>query len=354
MTRQRKRGKVNQDHIKDKRFEDRNISTLEGHQRAGKTLKSPFSRIPVPITWRSWYDECLPNILWACILSSFLDRDCYLDLFRRLISDTREKIERRKETFVTHNYLATMTENEFDTMFSAVLANEEAKQHLSALRLIGCLPDRAHWARHLPDPDPEKDWLILARAVHDTFDHHSQRATDIRWLKVMHHVFAREDLSLGPQQAEIIEEFRLYPNKGDMNTVRPRIRSIELATRGLGLGEELTHEAGAMNSLPLAYVDAFWSEMKTETRCIGSREFKNPEIAPAELRDEVREVYQKLGKHFHATTITTAPDSRHDGAFGLTLYALTLLIDAVVTYSHNLVEGRIILRSIMEAFVTLH
>jgi hypothetical protein len=180
MARQRKRGKVNQGHIKDKSFEDRNISTLESHQHAGKTLKSPFSRIPAPIDWRCWYDECVPNILWACILTSFLDRDSYLDLFRCLVIDTREKVERRKETFVTHNYLATMTENEFDAMFFAVLANNEAKRHLAALRLIGCLPDRSHWSRHLPDPDPEKDWLILARAVRDTFNHHSQRATDIR------------------------------------------------------------------------------------------------------------------------------------------------------------------------------
>jgi hypothetical protein len=220
-------------------------------------------------------------------------------------------------------------------MFSAVLANSEAKRHLAALRLIGCLPDRSHWFRHLPDPDPEKDWLILARAVRDTFNHHSQRATDIRWLKVMHHIFAREDLSFGPQQAGTVEEIRLYPNKGDMHTVRPRIRSIELATRGLGLGEELMHEAGATNSLPLAYVDAFWSEMKTQTKCIVAKEFKDLEIGPAELRDEICQIYQKLGEHFHATAITTATDARHDGAFGLTLYALALFLDAAASYSHT-------------------
>ena len=50
---------------------------------------------------------------------------------------------------------------------------------------------------------------------------------------------------------------------------------------------------------------------------------------------------------------TTAPDPRHDGAFGLVLYALTLLLNAASGYSHNLVEGRIITWTIFEAFVTL-
>lgn len=353
MTKKRKKGKANKDHIKDHRFKDRNVSPLESLPRAGKTLKSPFSRLQGFMVNRSWYDECIPNIIWACILSSFLERDTYLDLFRRLIADTREKIERRKEIFVTHNFLATTTSEEFDTMFSGVLANEEARRYLSALRLIDCLPDRMHWDRHLPEPDTEKDWQILAHAVGDTFDHQSQRATDIRWLKIAHYLFCQERLVIPPGK---VEEFAYYPNKGDMRSVRPSIRALEIGTRTIEFGEEPTQKTGKGGtvSLPPRHDEAFWSEMKAKSGCIVSAEFQDPELGPAELRDEALSIMQEVDKHFHATIITTAPDPRHDGAFGLVLYSLTLLFNSAISYSHNLVEGRIILRSIMEAFVTLH
>ena len=238
-------------------------------------------------------------------------------------------------------------------MFSAIFSNKEARRYLSALRLIECLPDRAHWARHLPEPDPEKDWQILIHAVGDTFDHQSQRATDIRWFKIAYLLLCQERLVLPPKMAEEIE---YYPSKGDMRFVRPSIRALEIGTRTIEFGEEPTQRTGkeGVVSLPARHDEAYWAEMRAKVGCIVSNEFQGPKRGPAELYDEALKIMQDIEKHFHATTATTAPDPRHDGAFGLALYALTLLFNAATSYSHNLVEGRIMLRSIMEAFVTLH
>ncbi len=353
MARKPTKRKANKNHIKDLRFKDRNVSPLESHPRAGHKLQSPFSRLQGHMIKSSWHDECIPNIIWACILSSFLERDTYLKLFSQLIRDTRENLERRKEIFLTHNFLATTTEDEFDTIFSNILSSEEARRYLSALRIVDCLPDRKHWTRHLPEPDFEKDWQILAHAVADTFDHQSQGATDIRWLKIAYFLFCQERLVMPPGK---VEEIEYYPNKGDMRTVRPSIRALEITTRMIEFGEEPTQKSGngGTVSLPPRHDEAFWLEMKAKSECIVSTAFRGPELGPAELRDEVLEIMQEVDKHFHATTTTTAPDSRHDGAFGLVLYALTLLFNAAISYSHNLVEGRFMLRSIMEGFVTLH
>lgn len=351
-----KKTKAKKGHVKHTDFKHTNVSSLEDHPLAGKTLKSPFSKLPGQMRHSSWYNECIPNIIWACIVASFLERKDYLNLFRKLIVNAREKLLRRKETFVTHNFLAELSADEFDTLLAPILTNDGACSALSALRLVDCLPDRAHWDRHLSEPDPEKDWQILAYAVGETFDHHSERATDIRWLKLLYYIVCQERFLFDPMFADRLEEFRLYPDKGDMNSVQPSIRALEIGTRSVEFGDEptLKVEGEGIIALPPRHDEQFWAEMQRKVTCILPAEFKPPTPGPAELRDQLFQILEGLDEHFHATITTTSPDPRHDGAFGLALYALTLLLDASISYSHNLVEGRLMLRSIVEAFLNLH
>jgi Family of unknown function (DUF5677) len=239
-------------------------------------------------------------------------------------------------------------------MFGAVLANKKALLALSALKLIDCLPDRRHWDRHLPERDPEEGWGVLAEAVFRTADHQSQEATDVRWLKFMHFVVCQERIFFPKALEERIEEMMLYPNKGDMRSVRPMIRSAEMMTRALEYGEQPTpRDTEGSVELPARHDEAFWKEMRGKSKCIAPLEDTAPEMGPGNLRSEILSIYSQLDDHFHATTVSTAPDPRHDSGFGLSLYALTLLLDASIGYSHSLVEGRIMLRSIIEAFLTL-
>lgn len=342
-------------HIKHSDFQGMQVSALESHPRVGKTLKTPFSKLGSELVQNSWLDTAVPNIIWACIITARLEREVCIELFRRVVVDTREKVARRKETFVTHSFLGTLSTEEFDTMFGAILANENAKLALSVLKLIDCLPDRAHWDRHLPEPDPKEGWNVLAEAVFKTADHQSQEATDVRWLKLMHFVVCQERVVFPKALEERIEEMMSYPNKGDMRSVRPMIRSAEMMTRAVEYGEQPTpkHKGEGNVELPARHDEAFWKEMRAKSGCITPLQDTKPEVGSDELRQEVLSIYGHLDHHFHATTLSTAPDARHDSAFGLTLYALTLLLDASISYSHSLVEGRIMLRSIVEAFLTL-
>jgi hypothetical protein len=191
-------------HIKVERFSDRNISALEDHPRIGKTLKNPFSRIP-SMTPRSWVNECIPNIFWGCVLASSIERTEYLSIFRTVVINTRERVKNYKDTFITHNHLTRLSAEDFDAIFQNAFANKAALDSLSALLLVDCLPDRTHWQRHLPAPNAEH-WQVLARAVADAFDHQSQTATDLRWLKLMHlAIMGRVHFS--SQQADFVEEW---------------------------------------------------------------------------------------------------------------------------------------------------
>jgi len=228
------------------------------------------------------------------------------------------------------------------------LGDEEAAACLAPLRLVDCLPDKIHWERCLKMPDAEAGYQKLAAAVAETFDHQSEKSTDIRWIKLMYLIVVGK-VQFSGEMSERLEEYRLYPNKGDMRAVRPSIRASEIGFRQFEFGENLA--AGV--ELPPDHREDFWREMKSKTICIAAEKFTPPSAAQKDVSREVADVFQALQNHFDETISTTAPDARHDGAFGLSLYAVSLLLNAAVGYGHEVTEGRIILRSIVEAFITL-
>ncbi|MEQ8693839.1 MAG: DUF5677 domain-containing protein [Gammaproteobacteria bacterium] len=346
--------KKSKKHIANKKFTDRNLSSIGDHVRHGKRLKSPWSKIQPTFTPSSWHERCVPNALWACILAGNLERDHCLDLFRHFVKSTREDIPEYETTFVTHNFLATLADNEFDVMFKHALSDPQANKLLSALLAVEWLPDRSHWKRHLTEVDPAQAGATLARAVAACYDHQSQEATDVRWLKLLHFAVSGR-IVLPPEMAERLQ---LYPNKGDMREVRPSIRAMELGLRMIEFGEEpIDLEKKALpphrSPLPKIDIEEFWVEMKAKTECVFPYNFSPPKQISPELRDEIINVYRSAQTHFDETITTTGFDPRHDGAFGLTLYALSLLVSTAYKAGHDLAEGRIVLRIMLELFVTL-
>ena len=333
-------------HIKHKKFGDYNISPLEDHQKKGNLLKTPLNNLP-GLSFTSWIDDYAPNIIWACILASSLNRKHYLRLFRSVISNMKAEVEKYNEHFICHNTLALLSESEFDAAFRAILADSVASEALRSLLLIDWLPDRSHWSRHLAAPDPATHYEVLARSIAGCFDHQSEMATDVRWLKVAYGAICGR-IFFAETTRETAEGIIQFPEHGDMRRVRPSIRSMELSTRNFEKPSET-------DVRPLQEIDAedFWREMKSKTQCIFHFDGTMPATGPIELRDEIMRVFEDAQHHFDDTVKTTKADPRHDGAFGLVLYCLTLLLDATISYSHCLVEGRTILRMIVEALITL-
>ena len=305
----------------------------------------------------SWYHDCIPNILWACILTSFLEREDYLFIFRAIIGNAREKLECRKSSYLTHNFLSTLSEQDFDLLMRPVLSNPVAADWLRALRLVDCLPDRPLWDRHLDEPDTERDWNILIHAVADTFDHQSERSTDIRWLKLMFMAICREQIVFPAEPGgSMVDELLQFPKMGDMRAVRPTIRALEISFRGIELGDEEFKRRGDHPDPPLPQFHGtqFWKEMFEKTACIPPDEPKSPKPVKKELVDEAFRVLQALDQHFFATIQSTATEPRHDGAFGLAIYAVTLLFNSSYGYVHGRPEGRIILRTLAEVCIVMH
>lgn len=106
-------------------------------------------------------------------------------------------------------------------------------------------------------------------------------------------------------------------------------------------------------TLPLKHTEQFWKEMFEGTSCDVVEKLSLPEPPIKSIKSEIFDIYHAVSNHFDATVTHTGIDAQHDAAFGLTLYALTLALNSAMGYGHVLVEGRMVLRSIMEAFIIL-
>lgn len=343
------------DEIKHASFKDRNLTMLDALSRDKSTVQNAFTKLGVNMQTTSWFDECVPNFLWAAIVVTALERSEALELFRRIVAIEMD-MPKRTEIFITHNYLSVATPEEFDRMMAPVLAHGELKTIMSALLYVDWLPDRQHWQRHYEMIDDASAANILMAAVAATHGPQSQAATDMRWVKLLSSIFAQDRLRFDAMFEERVNDIAGYPNNGDMEKVRPSIRAMELMTRitEFGTGGTTKNWPEDRASLPHYDAEQFWQEMHRKTDCLVPSKIKRADVGPKEARQEFSNIAKAVDTHFHSTSTTTRADPRHEGAFGLVLYACHLAATTAITPTHTLAEGRIILRTILEAYITLH
>lgn len=351
-----KQGKK-RDQIKQPKFKDRNLTMLDALKRDKNTVQSPFKRLGGNIfSPTSWLDDCLPNLLWAAVVISEVERDTALEIFRGVVRATIDHVAKHDELFVTHNYLAIASNEEFDAMMAPVLGSEALKKVMPALLFSTWLPDREHWARHFEPMEENVAAGILMAAVGRAHFHQSQEATDLRWLKMLSLIFAQKRMQFDQSFQKQLEEIAYYPNEGDMRAVRPTIRAMEMGTRTIEFGAEEMAASWPKDRAPLSKYDPepFWKEMQEKTSCLVPSKFEQAEVGASDTRKELHKINGLLLGHFHKSAHTTKADARHEGAFGIALYAFHLALVAAATPTNSLAEGRIILRTVLELVITLH
>ncbi|MCA3351076.1 MAG: hypothetical protein INF97_10810 [Roseomonas sp.] len=344
----------------DKRSKREFYSSLDSHQRQGGKLLAPFTaKLGTKISWANWRDGAMHDVLWATLIRGNLSQEEALHIFRQVVAAARENKNRDafKETFITHSVLSVLPAQVFDEMLAPVLRNTRTLDLLRPLLFFRSLPDRHHWARHLSEPDPALHSDPLMRAVASCLDHQSQEATDIRWFKLTYFavVCDRIRLAMDDKEAasEQMEEWRLYPNYGDQHAVRPSIRAAEMMLRSTNekSGQPIEVPVSLEASMPPAWHDGFWQECLKATPCILPPIKKPERINCDAYREQFLMMLSGLSEHFIGTLKNTNVDARRDSAFGLVMYAIVLCLGLVQV--HQRAEGRIILRSIVEIFITI-
>lgn len=335
-------------------FASHNISMLDNHERIGTKLIPPLAQIPMAKS-SSWLDHHMPEMLWAVLLTGTLNRIQYLNCFREIAAICREwflRIEAAKNSelenksgaahnftvIVDHIKLAEVSDEEFNKFLSVVLAHPMGCVALRPLLLLDCLPGYDRWRHALQVEPSNDDWSILARSVGGVIDHQSEASTDIRWFKLILPIISGR-MRFPESEAERLDELRLFPDKGDMRSVRPFIRSGEMVLR---------------RNPPSPWVEAFWTLAMNKTGCVDPSKddgytFSDTEINSTALyaaRDAVAE-------RFHSNASPLRIDPRLDSAFGLTLYGLSILEEIGMHRMQTRIVGAIALRALAEVCITL-
>ena len=340
---------------KDSRFSSLNISSIDQHKRAGSKLVPSLAQIP-NMTTSSWSDHHMPEMLWAVLLAGVLERRNYLDVLRKVAAQCRSWFLREDDEndeeqspdpevglnfsiIVDQTKLAEVSDEEFHDFIKIPLAQPLGYAALRPILLIEDLPGIARWKEYVDAEPTEHDWNTLARAIANVLDHQSEASTDIRWFKVIVAIISGR-MRFPESFAERLEEFRLFPDKGDMRSVRPSIRSMEMSLR--------RNEAAE-------WIERFWAQALRETVCIDPSEgegytFIETGIDPNTLYAARDGVIEKFRRNIQADRV----DARLDSAFGLVLYALGIIEEIGMHRIHTRIVGAVALRSLAEVSITLH
>jgi Family of unknown function (DUF5677) len=318
-------------------------SSLDQHKRLGKSLVPPLLTVP-GVTFQSWTNDRLPEMLWACLVISVLPRSHALNAFREIASIGLKYRDRQGtgEWSLFQSQLPLQPPEIFNQILAVITRHPLGYAALRPLLLFDGLPGRDQWMSALTVEVQEGDWQTLGDAVLKVLDHHSQEATDVRWLSVLFKI-ALGLLYLPVGMKDHGEEILHYPNRGDMRSVRPSIRAMEMSL--------------AMGSKPekTVWSTTFWKECLDKTRCapVGLPRQTGPAYDRIASIKQIWQVHEALLNHWFTTLDTTAIDAKHDAAFGFGFYSLAVLLEMIVGRNGSGITGRLLLRTLVECRISL-
>lgn len=320
---------------------------LSRHTRIGKTLVPPLMRMPGGVNFSSWCNERLPEMLWAALLINVYPRNDALGAFREIAALGVTYSEKSDECIAWSLNLSSLAKQPYELISSIVKIIKKHPLATTALRpllLLESLPARDVWKTEIAAVPEDGDWQTLGEAVLKCFDHQSQEATDIRWLKLMFKI-CLGGLQFASTMEEKIEELRLYPNKGDMRSVRPFIRAGEMS---LDVGPD-----GEKSKEP--WPEDFWLECMDRTTCLPAHPPKDTGTTfdRKGFLDGLMGTRMSVIEHWSRSLSTTGVDPRHDTVFGFALYSLSCILEMASVSNRHGISGRLFLRCLTESRITL-
>lgn len=326
------------------------MSGITQHAREGNRLRPPLMRMPTNPS--SWADDHMPEMLWAVLLTNAWARKEYLGCFRAILNacykwigetikenQTEDEVRQLNYTLLLdHTKLAELSDEQFKTFIAPILSHPYGAAALRPLLLITSLPNYGRWASTLQISPLDDDWEILASAIAGVLDHQSEESTDIRWFKLMLPIMAGK-MHYPESYKESLEEILQFPDKGDMRSVRPSIRSSEMMLR---------------RNPPSKWIQSFWSETLFSTPCIDPSEASEYEISDTRIISKsLYAAREELIDRFYQAIKPDRADARLDSSFGMVLYALSIVEEIAMHRIQNRTVGRMALRTLVEISITL-
>jgi hypothetical protein len=318
---------------KKKRHANRPYSSLEQHVRSGAALTPPWLTIP-NLQKTSWMNDRLPELLWAVLLATQMERKAALEIFRSIarLGANHQGIGKIP---ITLSGIASMPRDVRDAVVGAITAEPTSRAILSSLTIFKDLPARETWLAKLDTPISAIDWMPLMNGVARTLHHQSQESTDCQWASLYFRV-ASGQLELPTD--ELNREIAEYPDVGDQRSVRPSIRA-----------SEITFD----NSYKSEWSAKFWDQCLNETGCQFSSQKDSSSAECGATLETMDHLAECLVKHARSSIQTTAVDPKHDTIFGTAFYCLSILRELIGFCANESILARMGLRTVLECYVTL-
>ena len=297
---------------------------LASHTRIGSVLATRLSptnsKLPLQLT--QWRDDHAPEMLWAFLLASSLDRDVYLELFRKLVIWSKDNLD--SPATITQSdvafsqpvaipdltRLSELSLSQLREFLEPVMSIPGGREAMTPMLSFDFVPGIDLWRAAVGRSEKPLDWYRVGKAVIPMLDQQSEISTDVRWLKLVVCI-ASGTLRFPESLRAHEEEILFYPNRGELRSVRPSIRAMEQNFR---------------RPQPAKWISVFWDECHHETACVdpsSKDDYPRSEVETIELA-KILAARFALIERFEAIS-TTHADPKLDGAVGIGLYALALL-----------------------------
>ncbi|WP_033543642.1 DUF5677 domain-containing protein [Planococcus sp. CAU13] len=315
---------------------ERNHTTIAQHERKGKNLHPPISKIE-NLTKTSWKDNRLPEFLWIGLIIHLNERLVGLDYIRQISKYFYDRNEELRPEELSFTSIAAMPDEQIESFYNFLFKELFLAEELKPLLIFNSLPKKDLLEKHisLNDEKIEIELAKLYSSVANMIDHQSQLATDCRWARI-YYLMIKGKLHMGSEAENIF----YYPQQGDMRRVRPTIRACENAMSLMGKQN--------------VWVEKFWTEALHNSPCwdLNVKEEEESDLTPL-MMPNLNEVENTIIEHFYESRSTSAIDAKHEAAFAFTLYCLDILKELTDSGIQNGITGRLGLRTIAECYITL-
>lgn len=327
-------------------------STISQHRLVGKKLLPPMLHMlpQQKMSFSSWTNNRLPELLWACLAASEIPRPELLRLFLEIAE--KLGLARRSDSAFSASELTHTTlpdrPGDVEEIVSILRQHPQGIAALRPLMLFEDMPGWSQWREAISSEPADQDGLVLAKAVGVCLDHQSQQSTDVRWLTLMFKI----GLGKVHMPKEMIDNLLRYvhldPGDEQMKFIRPSIRAAEMAFRTASLDEpEVQSE----------WAKVFWSESFKRTDCIPDPTLRRGRPEDGVDNDALHKAWFEkqfeLVERFTRYQTTSGVDAKCDAVFGLALYAGSVLLEVMLSNNRFGISGRLLLRTLVECRITL-
>lgn len=321
----------------------KNTSSLNEHKRYKKKLIPPLKQLS-GLKTLSWRDDKMPEYLWVGLLLKGMKRDKVIYRLKEIVKYWMHQPKKLCPTDISFTALSRIPYENQKQFINTFFGNGEEHISIQPLQvLLENLPGHKAWKEvmdrsNFNNDKKEQFWLEIGNVVLEGSDHQSELSTDCRWFRVLYFTLGIKKLII-PVNIIPVDNIINYPYHGELRSVRPVIRAMEI---GIPFEDNT-----------LEWTKKFWEICMKHTKCIPIKIYNNNGIKNSITLEDTSKLIDDLKKHWDTNVNDTDLNPKRDAIYGNVFYCVSILEELLKSENAVSIVGRLGLRAIVESYITL-